>query len=524
MGKIFTTFFIGLLIGGPLALLGQSSVQLEDEMDSFFKQSVTNGRVDYDQLHNHPEQLKALVKKLEPASQLPQDSTDQKAFWINAYNVLVIYEVIQNYPLSSVKDVQGFFERKNYVVAGNKLSLNDIENKILRKQWKDSRIHFVLVCGAIGCPPIIPEAYRSSQLDDQLTRQTQAALNDPKFIQVKDGEETVLFSSIFKWYKSDFLNESDGLISYLNTYRETAVPGHYKEEYYEYDWSLNGKSRTSNSATSSASDELNLQQYTPSVLLSSGQWEVKLFQNLYTQKGGYDDNSEFAAFGQRSTFFTSINQFTYGINRRINVGADLWVKSVLYHNPDDSPLQIFRFQNTPDSRTALSAVGPRIRVNPIKKWSHFAVQTTFLIPVADNQDGSDDPELPWLSRDAYLWTVRLNYDMMMGQKFQWFFQMASWYTVGKPGEATPNQLELPVDIFLTYFPTQRLSFYAQNQFWPQIKENGEPSGYFLQGGLGAKFQLIPGFMELETSYTNFYYGRNSGAGQTFNLGIRLLGG
>jgi hypothetical protein len=207
------------------------------------------------------------------------------------------------------------------------------------------------------------------------------------------------------------------------------------------------------------------------------------------------------------------------------VGVDLWVKSVLYDNKEDSPLELFEFASTPQSRTELSTIGPRIRVNPVKEWEHFAINSTFLIPIASDQNGSESGgQEAWLAQDAYIWLSQIYYDQALGNKFQVFFQLAPWYTIQKPGENAENKLEIPFDIFLSYFPTKRLSFYMQQEYWPTFNVKGDLASYFFQGGLGAKFQVIPGFFELECSYTNFYYGMNSGAGQTFNLGIRLLGG
>ncbi|MBL4594197.1 MAG: hypothetical protein JKX68_10335 [Flavobacteriales bacterium] len=81
-------------------------------------------------------------------------------------------------------------------------------------------------------------------------------------------------------------------------------------------------------------------------------------------------------------------------------------------------------------------------------------------------------------------------------------------------------MAVPFDLFLSYFPTKKITIYLQNQIWPTIGDKGL-SSYFVQEGLGLKYQLFKG-VELETSYTTFILGENAGAGQTFNLGIRVL--
>jgi len=78
----------------------------------------------------------------------------------------------------------------------------------------------------------------------------------------------------------------------------------------------------------------------------------------------------------------------------------------------------------------------------------------------------------------------------------------------------------PLDVFISYFVTHKFTIYIQNQIWPNIGNSGVNS-YFVQEGLGIKYQLFDGF-ELEGLHTNFVYGKSAGAGQTFNIGIRFL--
>jgi len=102
-----------------------------------------------------------------------------------------------------------------------------------------------------------------------------------------------------------------------------------------------------------AQDELNLQSYTPSVLISKGHWEFKSFQNLYTQTRVFDTSGK-SLKGQRQSWLSSINQFSYGINDKINIGADLWVKHV-------------NFNGSQQSRTSVSGFGPKIKFTPLQK-------------------------------------------------------------------------------------------------------------------------------------------------------------
>ena len=167
------------------------------------------------------------------------DILTQKAFWINVYNVIVIKSVIENYPVESPLSISGFFDKKKHTVGMEKLTLNEIENDKIRSRFNDPRVHFVLVCAGLGCPPIINKAYLPEILDTQLEKQTRLALNDSKFIRLNERKNKVAVSEIFKWYLKDFATSQSELISYINSYRDEKIPTDYKLEYYPYDWKLN---------------------------------------------------------------------------------------------------------------------------------------------------------------------------------------------------------------------------------------------------------------------------------------------
>ena len=205
--------------------------------DQFFSTFVKNGKVDYKAIQSDPSSLNELVGLIESAEVNSSQVLDYQAFYINTYNLLVIKGIIANYPINSPLDIGGFFDKTKYIVAGNKLTLNDIENKVLRAEFpEEARFHFVLVCAGLGCPPIIDEAYKPSKLTEQLQRQTELALNDPNFIKVKGNK--VQISQIFEWYKKDFTQKGSE-IEFINKYREEKLPQGAKLSYYPYDWKLN---------------------------------------------------------------------------------------------------------------------------------------------------------------------------------------------------------------------------------------------------------------------------------------------
>ena len=214
----------------------QNTDQFFKSADQFFKDNVKDGKVAYSSIHSNQDQLNELVKMISVLSVSNANANTKQAFYINAYNVLVIKGIVDNYPIKSPLDQSGFFDKISYKVAGQSLTLNDIENKKLRAQFGDARFHFVLVCGAIGCPPLISKAYLPKTLNAQLQKQTEIALNNPNFIKVKKNK--VQLSEIFKWYKEDFVKKGDE-INYINTFRNDKIPTDAKLSYYPYNWSLN---------------------------------------------------------------------------------------------------------------------------------------------------------------------------------------------------------------------------------------------------------------------------------------------
>lgn len=261
----------------------------------------------------------------------------------------------------------------------------------------------------------------------------------------------------------------------------------------------------------------NLQSYTPSILFGKGDWEFKSFQNLYTQTKEFNSNGrKILKASGRETYFTSINQFLYGLNEKVNVGVDVWVKHV---NVESQGV---------NSRTALVGFGPKIKIAPFKALKRLSIQSTFLFPLADDLEGRPGKSEAFLHKDGSLWLNQLFYDLPINDQFQLFFQQAFWYNIVRKSFRDKNYFESQTSIFLSYFPTSRLTFYGMLEYFPthyndSLQDKEAFFSYFMQSGLGTKYQAIPNRLELEFLYTNFWNGsEGQGAGQTFNLGIRLI--
>ena len=220
-------------------------VLLQDRFSGILQRHVKGTRVDYlawasnwDDLHGLGEVIDGL-SKLDP-SDWPE--ADAVAYWIDLYNALTVKLILDNYPLSSIKDLGGFLKsgpwsRDLVEIAGQSLTLNQIENEKLRPRTRDARIHFAINCASLGCPPLRNEAYTASHLASQLEAATTSVLHDERWLKIED--ETVFLSKLFDWYREDFVEDAGSLESFLARYRDDLPSGDYKIEFMDYSWRLN---------------------------------------------------------------------------------------------------------------------------------------------------------------------------------------------------------------------------------------------------------------------------------------------
>ena len=198
--------------------------------------------------------LKRYLGELQSLDPRTYNRKVQMAYWINLYNALTVYLVIDHYPVASIKKIGGLFSFGPWDtvvarIAGHDLTLNDIEHKILRPIWKDPRIHYAVNCASLGCPNLSCKVYRAADLDDRLDQAARDYINHPRGVRFEDG--TLVLSSIYDWYRDDFGSDKSSLLRHLKRYAKPALKdrleGYHDETDYEYDWSLNAPKRTAKS-------------------------------------------------------------------------------------------------------------------------------------------------------------------------------------------------------------------------------------------------------------------------------------
>ncbi len=221
------------------ATTANSTVAIDhSQWDALLKKYVnTNGNVDYKGFKKDEAKLDAYLKMLsenEPANSWSVQ--ELLAYYINLYNAATVKLIVENYPLKSIKDIDGAWTKGRVSIGDKKLSLGGIENGILRKM-NEPRIHFAINCASVSCPKILNEAFTASKINEQLEKATIEFINsDKNDINASNPK----ISSIFDWYAKDFtVNGKKDVIGYINKYAKTKINTDASIGYKNYDWNLN---------------------------------------------------------------------------------------------------------------------------------------------------------------------------------------------------------------------------------------------------------------------------------------------
>ena len=217
----------------PIWLFAQPNYALYDSL--LQKYVSSNGEVKYKALQAERAILDSVVAQFQAiAPQKEWSKNERLAYWINAYNLFTVQLIINNYPVKKITNLDGgkTWDIKRIEIEGKKYSLNQIENEILRPQFKDARIHFAINCAAESCPPLHNRAFTAENVQSLLDKRTR------KFIRSSANtltENNIKISKIFDWYSSDF----GDIVTFLNKYASVKIQTDAKIEYKEYIWNIN---------------------------------------------------------------------------------------------------------------------------------------------------------------------------------------------------------------------------------------------------------------------------------------------
>ncbi len=258
----------------------------------------------------------------------------------------------------------------------------------------------------------------------------------------------------------------------------------------------------------------NIQTYTPSKLLNKGQWDIKFFNNLYTETEAKFNGVK--ADKARETYFTSTIDIFTGVseNNRLNIGLLLEYRSNTIAG--NSATSVFSFSNDLNSRNGLSSFAPALKWQPLENVGNFSLQSAFHIPLIENES---DVNGVFLDQTAYMFQNRFFYDYTLPSgKWQLFTELSTEYNFGNDDSFANNTFVLAPGLFMSYFPSDKSTILGYIQHYQRM---GDFTQDFTTLGFGGKYQITE-ILNLEILYVKFIRGNNTGLGQSFNIGLRAL--
>ena len=284
---------------------------------------------------------------------------------------------------------------------------------------------------------------------------------------------------------------------------------------------------TSTIAFSQDDSESNLQNYTPSKLLEKGKFDIKWFNNLYTETRKEDQGKTFDI--DRQNFFTTSLEIFTGTSesRKFNFGVIIDFRSNSFGGQSET--SVFSFKNEKGkSRAGIAHIAPSIKFAPFKSLSNFSVQSSFFIPLHDKESNENG----YLAQKSFIFQNRFFYDHTFeSKKFQLFSELNSRFFFGEKsiidgafnpkGGYANNSLELTPGVFLSYFASNKFTVLVFAQQAVLIDLGNKYSKEYSAAGLGAKYQITK-IINIETLYSKFLRGKDTGLGQSFNFGLRAI--
>lgn len=233
------------ILASTLTLLLASSAYADELSEArtgyaeLLEKHVKDGRVDYAGFDEASRGKLDRYLSAIASAQLPEARAARIGFLVDAYNALVLRAVLRHKRPRSVLDVKGFFDTESHTIAGRELTLDALEKKVLNPFAKDPRTHFVLVCGAVGCPILESRPFYGSSIEARLEAATRRYLRSPAGARAQGGRLQI--SKLFDWYAKDF-GGADGVLEFIRP----RLPENLSElsrsgdiGYIDYNWTLN---------------------------------------------------------------------------------------------------------------------------------------------------------------------------------------------------------------------------------------------------------------------------------------------
>ena len=211
--------------------------------------SATGGFVDYEAMKRDAAALDAYIAALAGADLDTLSRDERLAFLINAYNAFTLRLILDHYPIDSIKDIPSDerWDARRWHLGGQVYSLNQIEHELIRPKFAEPRVHFALVCAAIGCPPLRSDAYTGNRLEEQLAGQSNYVHTHRRWFRLDEATGDLALTALYDWYGGDFTQKASSVAAYaaqfspdlarlINAGRKPRVT------FLDYSWKLNSQS------------------------------------------------------------------------------------------------------------------------------------------------------------------------------------------------------------------------------------------------------------------------------------------
>ncbi len=206
------------------------------------------GWVDYQGMHAQASMLDGYINALAAAPFCDLSRDAKLAFLINAYNAFTLRLILDHYPIQTIKDIPSGkrWDAKRWQFDSKTFSLNQIEHEQIRPKFAEPRIHFALVCAAIGCPPLRNEAYQADKIEAQLQDQAVRFHANRRWFRYDPESKTAHLSKLYDWYGGDFKQAAPSVLDFAARHAPSLKAALEHEQapsvrWLDYDWTLNGK-------------------------------------------------------------------------------------------------------------------------------------------------------------------------------------------------------------------------------------------------------------------------------------------
>ncbi|MEO5572618.1 MAG: DUF547 domain-containing protein [Bacteroidia bacterium] len=563
-----------------LFLLFSLSVAAQQPRDDFFSNAhelfsnyVSKGKVNYAALKKNTALLNRLSHEIETFNLPTAGKNTRQAFYLNAYNILVIKAAAENYPLQSPLNIPGFFDAQTHKIAGEELTLDELEKITIGNEYDDPRIHFWLSKAALGGPVINENALMMYNINDLLDQQMAATVNNSSIVAVDSKSKEVLVPMTFKINESDITRNGKTVLDFINNWREKKITSDFKISYYSFNWDVNDSqdkqkikltvqtvvpaaatvvkttvattdstaeqpavktvaaekeppAAIENASTGEASGTFSSAEAKPEAddILSQGSYmlhsdfQIRTTGTLNTQHAAYNNGLDRVNNPVRTTAFNFGIQAWSHLSARADYGVQFTFRSLVIDDYSSSPYAALSFSNGKNSKVYFRDVTNSIKYLIHDGKSRITAISSFNVPVTKSNVityGKDT----LVDSGTSQWFNQLFYVRNFSKYFTLNFELNGTLRFNIPANAKKLLMRSSLLPEFNYWFNDAFRFYAFFELNPQVNHGFFSNFYFREG---AGITLIPGkTAQWDFQYNYLALGKRSLATSSFLFGGRF---